>query len=84
MQFTTTSQKAYVLEANAAGMNTAKNQQKFFEFRKTMRSSKHNKKLVVDDKETTDQTHILECIRNSMKLFLKNANKEQRQKLKVF
>ena len=30
MQFTTTSQKVYVLEANSTGMNTAKNQQNFF------------------------------------------------------
>ena len=45
-------------------MNTAKNQPKFFfEFRKTRRSSQHNKKLIVDDKETADQTHILECIK---------------------
>ena len=64
MLFTTTSQKAYVLEANPTGMNTAKNQPKFFfEFRKTRRSSQHNKKLIVDDKETADQTHILECIK---------------------
>ena len=44
MQFTTTSQKAFVLEANATGMNTAKNNNFFFEFRKTTRSSKHKKK----------------------------------------
>ena len=42
MQFMTTSQKVYVLEANATAMNTAKNQR--FEFRKITRSSKHNKK----------------------------------------
>ena len=30
MQFQTTSPKAFVLEANATDMNTAKNQQKFF------------------------------------------------------
>ena len=30
MRFTTTSQKAYVLETNATGINTAKNQQIFF------------------------------------------------------
>ena len=35
----------------------------FFEFRKTMRISKYNKKFGVDDKEITDQTHILEHIR---------------------
>ena len=30
MQFETTSQKTYVSEANVTGMNTAKNQLKFF------------------------------------------------------
>ena len=30
MRFTTTSQKAYVLETNATDINTAKNQQFFF------------------------------------------------------
>ena len=35
----------------------------FFEFRKTVRISKYNKKFGVDDKEITDQTHILEHIR---------------------
>ena len=32
MQFMTTSQKAYVLKANATGMNKAKNQHFFFNF----------------------------------------------------
>ena len=34
-----------------------------FEFRKTTRSSKHNKKFIVVEKEITDQTQPLECIR---------------------
>ena len=42
MKFTTTLQKAYELEANVTGMNMAKNQQIFFEFRKIMRISKHS------------------------------------------
>ena len=44
MQFTTTSQKAYILETNATGINIAKNQQNFFELGTTRRSSEHNKK----------------------------------------
>ena len=44
MQFTTTSQKAYILETNARDINIAKNQQNFFELRTTRRSSEHNKK----------------------------------------
>ena len=44
MQFTTISQKAYVLEANATGMNKAKDQHIFFEFRKIKSNPKQNKK----------------------------------------
>ena len=60
MKFTTISQKAYELEANANDMNTENNRQFFFlcKFRKTTRSSKYNKKRIVDDKEMTDQTKI--------------------------
>ena len=52
----------------------------FFEFRKTTRSSKHNKKqLIVYDKETTNQTHTLECIKefyeNLFKKRKKNCNR---------
>ena len=34
-----------------------------FKFRKVTRSSKHKKKLAVDDKKITKQAHILEHIR---------------------
>ena len=44
MQFMTISQKAYILEANATGMNTPKNQKKIFNLEKQSRSLKHNKK----------------------------------------
>ena len=63
MQFTTTSQKVHILEANVTGMNTTKNQHFFKKFRKTTRAQNTIKKFIVDDKETTDQTHILECIK---------------------
>ena len=56
------------------GMSMAKNQQIFFVFRKTTRISKYNKKLVVDNKEITDQTDILE----HMRLFSKHGNKKLR------
>ena len=39
-------------------------------------SSKHNKKLIVDDKKTTDQTQILECIKE----FFENLSKKREQK----
>ena len=54
-------------------MSMAKNQQIFFVFRKTTRISKYNKKLV-DNKEITDQTDILE----HMRLFSKHGNKKLR------
>ena len=49
----------------------------FFEFGKTKRNSKHNKKLIVDDKEIIDQTHILKCIRA---FYEKKKKKEKRKK----
>ena len=64
MKFTTTSQKAHKLGANATGMNMAKNRQFFFlNLEKLQGSQSTIKKLVVDGKEITDQTHILEHIR---------------------
>ena len=51
----------------------------FFEFRKTTRISKYNKKLDVDDKETTEQTHILKQIRE----FYDTLFKKQEQKTAI-
>ena len=41
-------------------------------------------KLIVDDKEVIDQTHILEYIREFYETLFKKRNKKQRQKLKLF
>ena len=83
MEFTNTSQKAYVLEANATGVNTGKNQQFFFLNLEKERAAQNTirKKLIVDDKETIDQTHILEYIKEFYKL---HFYKKLQQKLKVF
>ena len=58
MQFTTTSQKAYILEANATGIYTVKNLFFFFFFFLNLEQQQGAqntiKKLNVDDKETTD------------------------------
>ena len=63
MKFTTTSQKAHVLGANATGMNTAKKSTNFFLNLEKQRGSQNTiKKLVADNKEITDKTHILEHI----------------------
>ena len=50
-RFTTTSQKAHKLAANETGMNMAT----IFKLEK-QRGSQNKKKLVLDDKEITDQT----------------------------
>ena len=64
MKFMTTWQKAHDLGPNATSMNMAKNLQIFLKFKKKQRGSQNIiKKLVVDDKEITDQTQILEYIR---------------------
>ena len=63
MQFTTTSQKAYILEANATGIYTVKNLFFFLDLEQQQGAQNTIKKLNGDDKETTDQTHILECIK---------------------
>ena len=55
MQFTTTSQKAYILEANATGIYTVKNLFFFFLNLEQQQGAQNTiKKLNVDDKETTD------------------------------
>ena len=77
MQFMTTSQNAFILDANVTGIRTQRKINKIlFESKKTKRTSKHNKKLIVDDEEITNQTHILECIRE----FCKTLFKKRKQK----
>ena len=56
MQLMIILQTIFVLEANGTGMNIQKINKILFEYRTTMRSSNHNKKLIFNDKETTDQT----------------------------
>ena len=56
MQFMIMLQKGFVLDANVTGMNKAKNQQKFFlNLEKQQGAQNTIKKLIVDDKEITDQ-----------------------------
>ena len=65
-------QKVFVLEANANDMNLAKNQQNLEKQRGAQNTIK---KLIVDDKEIIDQTHILEYKENFTKLFKKRKQK---------
>ena len=81
----TTSQKVYVLEVNATGMNTVKNQQNYFGVRKTIRSSKNTiKNLLLMIRKLQTKYIFYNIQGNFVELFLKNANKKPWQKLKVF
>ena len=81
-----TSRKAYVLEASTTGTNTAKKQHFFFffDFRKIARSSKHNKKIIVDGKKTSDQTHILECLKEFYEILFKKREQKTVTEVKSF
>ena len=85
-----TSRKAYVLEASTTGTNTAKKQLFFFffffffDFRKIARSSKHNKKIIVDGKKTSDQTHILECLKEFYEILFKKREQKTVTEVKSF
>ena len=48
-----------------------------------MRSSKHNKKLIVNDKEITDQANILEYIREFYKPLFKKPKQKTVAELNI-
>ena len=92
MQFTyalcdVVSQRAYVLEADATGMNTVKNQEFFFFFlnlEKQQRAQNTIKKLIVDDRKNADQTFILECIREFFETLFKKREQKTATEIKSF
>ena len=85
MQFMIILQKVFVLEANCKWYGHSKKSTKFFlNLEKQIGAQNTIKNLIADDKEIIDQIYILEYIKYFMKLFLKNANKKLRQKLKIF
>ena len=49
-----------------------------------MKISKYNKKLVVDDKEITDQTHILEHIREFYETLFKTGERKNAIEMETF
>ena len=49
-----------------------------------MKISKYNKKLVVDDKEITDQTHILEHIREFYETLFKTGEQKNAIEMETF
>ena len=77
IKFTTTSQKAYELEANVTGMNMAQKSTKFFLNLEKQRGSQSIIKLVIDDKEK----HIFQnTSENFTKLF---KTREQKTKIEM-
>ena len=74
IKFTSTLQKADEFETNATCTNIVKKSTKFnLDFGKQRGSQNTIKKLVVDDKEITDQTNILEHIREFQKTLFKKT-----------
>ena len=68
------------LEANATGMSTAKNQQNFFKNSEKQRGAQNTiKKFIIDDTEVTDQT----CILNHIKDFYEALFKKREQKTTI-
>ena len=67
------------IRSNVTGMNMAKNQKKIFELEKQRGSQNTIKKLAVDNIEITDQTHILERVRE----FYKTLFKTREQKTEI-
>ena len=84
MQLMIILQTIFVLEANGTGMNIQKINKILFEYRTTMRSSNHNKKLIFNDKETTDQTYILECIGKFYETLFKKRKQKSAVEIKGF
>ena len=79
MKFMTTLQRSHELGANATGMNMAKNQQVFLNLERQWGPQNTMEKLV-DDKEITDQTHILENISEFYEtLFKTQAQKTEKE-----
>ena len=84
MQLMIILQTVFVLEANGTGMNIQKINKILFEYRTTTRSSNHNKKLIFNDKETTDQTYILECIGKFYETLFKKHKQKSAVEIKGF
>ena len=91
MQLTTTSQKAFVLKANATGMNIAKNLQFFIylfiylfilNLEKQWRAQNTIKKPIVF--KIKDQRHILECISEFYKSLFKKWKRKTAAEIKSF
>ena len=82
MQFVTTLQKEFVLDANVTVMNINKI---LFEFRRNNEELKiKEKKLFVDDKKVIDHTHILECIREFYETYFRKRKQKTESATKSF
>ena len=78
-------QKALELEANATGMSTAKNQQNFFKNSEKQRGAQNTiKKFIIDDTEVTDQTCILNHIKDFYEALFKKCEQKTTAEIKDF
>ena len=84
MQLMIILQTIFVLEANGIGMNIQKVNKSLCEHRTTTKSSNHNKKLIFNDKETSDQTYILECIGKFYEILFKKRKQKSALEIKGF
>ena len=83
MKFMTTLQRSHELGANATGMNMAKNQQVFLNLERQWGPQNTMEKLV-DDKEITDQTHILENISEFYETLFKTQAQKAEKEMEIF
>ena len=85
MKFTTTSQKAHKLGANATGMNMAKNRKNFSRIQKNNEDLKIQlKNLLLMIKKLQTKHIFWNTSENFMKHFSKHENKKLKQKWKPF
>ena len=62
----------------------SKKSTKFFLNLEKQQGPQNTKKLIVDDKKTTDQTHILECIREFYETLFKKCKQKTAAEVKSF
>ena len=84
IQLTATLPKAYELEANATDMSTAENYIYEKKIRKGTRRAKHNETLIIDDAEATDQTSILDHIKDFYETVFKKREQKTTVEIKCF
>ena len=65
-------------------MNIAKNQKILFDLEKQRGAQNTIKKIIVDDEEITEQTHILECIKEFFETLFNKRKQKTATEIKKF